>query len=48
MAMKTKEAAHECCDKMCAMTCCPCHLDIKKLKPQIGRASCRERVYENV
>ena len=32
---KKKEAEHHCCDKMCAMTCCPCHLDIKKLKPLV-------------
>ena len=23
---------------MCAMTCCPCHLDIKKLKPLVRNA----------
>jgi len=38
MAKKMKEAAHGCCDKMCAMTCCPCHLDIKKLKPLVRNA----------
>jgi len=32
---KKKEAEHHCCEKMCAMTCCPCHLDIKKLKPLV-------------
>ena len=24
--------------KMCAMTCCPCHLDIEKLKPLVKNA----------
>jgi hypothetical protein len=38
MAKKMKEAAHECCNKMCVMTCCPCHLDIKKLKPLVRNA----------
>ena len=32
---KKMEAEHHCCEKMCAMTCCPCHLDIKKLKPLV-------------
>jgi hypothetical protein len=22
-------------DKMCALTCCPCHLDVEKLKPLV-------------
>lgn len=35
---KKKEAEHHCCEKMCAMTCCPCHLDIKKLKPLVRNA----------
>ncbi|MBM4090619.1 MAG: hypothetical protein FJ276_14545 [Planctomycetes bacterium] len=30
---------HECCqehaEKMCALTCCPCHLDVEKLKPLV-------------
>jgi hypothetical protein len=27
-----------CCgpDKMCAMTCCPCNLDVEKLKPIVN------------
>ena len=25
-------------DKMCAMTCCPCHLDIEKVKPLVRDA----------
>ncbi len=27
-----------CCgsDKMCAMTCCPCNLDVEKLKPFVN------------
>jgi hypothetical protein len=32
---KKKETDHHCCEKMCAMTCCPCHLDIRKLKPLV-------------
>ena len=24
--------------KMCAMTCCPCHLDVEKLKPLVRNA----------
>ena len=28
---KKKEAEQQCCEKMCAMICCPCHLDITKL-----------------
>ena len=35
---KKKETEHHCCEKMCAMTCCPCHLDIKKLKPLVRNA----------
>ncbi len=25
-------------EKMCAMTCCPCHIDLKKLKPLVRDA----------
>ena len=25
-------------DKMCAMTCCPCHLDVEKVKPLVRGA----------
>jgi len=32
---KKKEAEHHCCEKVCAMTCCPCHIDIRKLKPLV-------------
>jgi transposase-like protein len=33
---KKKVAAQSCCDdKMCGMACCPCRLDIKKLKPLV-------------
>ena len=30
-----KKTMSECCgtDKMCALTCCPCNLDIKKIAP---------------
>ncbi len=28
----------DCTEKMCAMTCCPCHLDLKKLKPLVRDA----------
>ena len=35
---KKKVAAHACCEKLCAMTCCPCHLDIEKLKPLVKNA----------
>jgi len=31
----TADDGHE---KMCAMTCCPCHLDLKKLKPLVRDA----------
>jgi hypothetical protein len=35
---KAKKTADACCDKMCALTCCPCHLDIEKLKPLVRNA----------
>jgi hypothetical protein len=33
----SKKTMAQCCDvgKMCAMTCCPCNIDIKKLKPLV-------------
>ena len=43
----SKKAKRECCgeNKMCALTCCPCNLDIKKLvllvnKPKFICESC--------
>jgi hypothetical protein len=33
--MAEKEGTCDHVDKMCAMTCCPCHLDVEKLKPLV-------------
>ena len=32
--------SEHCCgkDKMCAITCCPCDLDIEKIKPLVDKA----------
>jgi len=34
--MRRKTAA-QCCgiEKMCAITCCPCNIDLKRLKPLV-------------
>lgn len=37
--MSETEACHGHEDKMCAMTCCPCHLDVEKLKPLVRNAT---------
>lgn len=31
------EKSSSCCghDKMCALTCCPCNLDLDKIKPMV-------------
>lgn len=31
------EASAKCCgeDKLCALTCCPCDLDLEKIKPLV-------------
>jgi hypothetical protein len=33
----SKEATTHCCgeDKLCALTCCPCNLDVEKIKPLV-------------
>ena len=33
------KATRACCgeNKMCALTCCPCNLDIKKITPLVNR-----------
>ena len=37
MARNVRKAAKGHADKMCAMTCCSCHLDIKRLKPLVRK-----------
>ena len=33
------KVAKQCCaeDTLCALTCCPCNLDIKKIKPLVNK-----------
>jgi len=35
----TGKAIRECCgdDKLCALTCCPCNLDIKAIAPLVNK-----------
>jgi hypothetical protein len=33
--MAESESGHDHSEKMCALTCCPCHLDVEKLKPLV-------------
>jgi len=35
----SKKTTRECCgaDKMCALTCCPCKLDVKKIAPLVNK-----------
>lgn len=34
----SNESSSKCCgeDKLCSITCCPCHLDIEKIKPLVN------------
>lgn len=40
------ENAAKCCDvdKLCALTCCPCNLDLEKIKPLVNEPKyiCRQ------
>ena len=42
--MSQYEAAQDHSEKMCALTCCTCHLDLDKLKPLVKNAEfiCRD------
>ena len=35
----SEQGSAMCCgeDKMCAMTCCPCNLDLEKIKPLVNQ-----------
>lgn len=39
MSEKHSHSDSYCCgpDKLCAMTCCPCDLDVDKIKPLVDR-----------
>jgi len=39
MSAKCVESTRQCCgeDKMCALACCPCTIDIRKLMPLVNK-----------